>query len=218
MLRTKQLRSGDLRSRCAPRARFSRPSTRTERVEGIPFMPEMVQYVDKQLPRVESASRRSAGRRAESCSRRLPNTVLLEDLRCDGARTAAARPSAGSTGRTPGCEQVYEGGADTGKRSPTTLEALARPGHPGDTDDERPATRAPEEVFRCQITESVRASTPVAAARVGISTPPNCGTAMSASSPFLRVVVAHEHLADRAAASVDDPDMPRAGRAESGRR
>jgi hypothetical protein len=52
-------------------------------LDGIPFMPEMLQYVDRRF-RVSNRVEKICWYTAESSARKLPDTVLLEGLRCDG--------------------------------------------------------------------------------------------------------------------------------------
>ena len=78
----KELRPGDLvRVRSAREILATLDGDGT--VEGIPFMPEMIQHVDRRF-RVSKRIEKICWYTPESSSRRLPNTVLLEDLRCDG--------------------------------------------------------------------------------------------------------------------------------------
>ena len=71
-------------------------------LEGVPFMPEMLGYFGRRFTvtaRVERACDTITG----SGPLRMQDTVLLDDLRCDGGPTRAARRAAGSTGRRRGC-------------------------------------------------------------------------------------------------------------------
>lgn len=127
-------------------------------VEGIPFMPEMVQYVDKQF-RVSNRIEKICWVTEESCSRRLPNTVLLEDLRCAGSSHGGCQAECRIYWKDAWVEKVSEG-APIRESDPDDLEALRAQVTPG-TRTTRDLGSGPEEVFRCQITDSVRASTPV---------------------------------------------------------
>ena len=57
-------------------------------IEGMPFMAEMLQYVGKQFTvthRVEKICDTVSGNWDPPSSRRMYDTVLLDDLRCDGS-------------------------------------------------------------------------------------------------------------------------------------
>jgi hypothetical protein len=125
-------------------------------VEGIPFMPEMIRYVDKQF-KVANRVQKICWYTTESCSRSLPNTVLLEDLRCDGTAHGGCQAECRIYWKDEWVERVEPGtaGRESDEASLAELRALttAKTRVPGDGD---------VEVFRCQITESVKASTPLA--------------------------------------------------------
>src|SRR5437764_5638245 len=53
-------------------------------LEGLPFMPEMLQYFGRRLV-VDKRAEKICDTIHDYTSRNLPNTVLLEDLRCDGS-------------------------------------------------------------------------------------------------------------------------------------
>jgi hypothetical protein len=126
------------------------------RLDGLPFMPEMLQYFGG-----VHTVRAQVGRACDTISRtgvrRLAETVLLDDLRCDGS---------GHDGCQAGCRIYWK-------------EAWLRPVKDGDAvvspapDDlaslnsvaarsvRAPESTAEEPVYRCQATELLRASEPV---------------------------------------------------------
>ena len=53
-------------------------------LEGVPFMPEMLSYVGRRF-RVEARMERACDTISPGGTRRMPETVLLDDLRCDGS-------------------------------------------------------------------------------------------------------------------------------------
>jgi hypothetical protein len=127
---------------------------------GMPFMPEMLRFTGKRF---------TVSRRAEKIcdtvsgeppnSRRLHDTVLLEDLRCDGS---------GHGGCQAGCriywKEAWLRRVDAGAEPATPnddalaeLEELTR----GATRTQRDSGKGPVESYRCQATEALRASEPM---------------------------------------------------------
>lgn len=126
--------------------------------EGIPFMPEMIQYVDRQF-RVSIRIEKICWYTEESSSRRLPNTVLLEDLRCDGSAHGGCQAECRIYWKDAWLEKVAEG-TSVGQSDQAALRELRAYVTPR-TRTTRDLQTGTEEVFRCQITESVKASTPL---------------------------------------------------------
>jgi hypothetical protein len=68
----------------------------------MPFMPEMIPYLGRRF-RVSARADKICDTIGSTLrSRRMTDIVLLDDLRCDGDTTAAARPIAASTGTRRG--------------------------------------------------------------------------------------------------------------------
>jgi hypothetical protein len=127
-------------------------------VEGIPFMPEMLRYVDKHY-RVSKRIEKICWYTAESSSRRLPGTLFLEDLRCDGGGHGGCQAECRIYWKEEWVERV-EAEAPERSRDEESFERLRA------LVSERSRTsksfeNGPEEVFRCQITESLGASSPL---------------------------------------------------------
>jgi hypothetical protein len=127
-------------------------------VEGIPFMPEMLPHVDKQY-RVSKKIEKICWYTAESSSRRLPGTVFLEELRCDGAGHGGCQAECRIYWKEEWVERV-EPGTPEGQSDAESLERL-RAYVAERTRTTKTFENGPEEVFRCQITESLGASTPL---------------------------------------------------------
>jgi hypothetical protein len=127
-------------------------------VEGIPFMPEMLPHVDKQY-RVSKKIEKICWYTAESSSRRLPGTVFLEELRCDGAGHGGCQAECRIYWKEEWVERV-EPGTPEGQSDAESLERL-RAYVAERTRTTKTCENGPEEVFRCQITESLGASTPL---------------------------------------------------------
>jgi hypothetical protein len=132
--------------------------------EGMPFMPEMLQYtgrrftVTRRVEKICDTAGKISGQ--PSVSRRMRRTVYLEDLRCDGS---------GHGGCQAGCRLYWKedwlrvidsetGAADT-ESSNASLAALAE----ASTTAVRDLGDARHEVFRCQATDARIASEPLSA-------------------------------------------------------
>jgi hypothetical protein len=127
-------------------------------VEGIPFMPEMLRHVDKQY-RVSKRIEKICWYTAESSSRRLPGTLFLEELRCDGSGHGGCQAECRIYWKEEWVEGV-EPGTPERRSDDESLERL-RAYVTKRTRTTKTFDNGPEEVFRCQITESLGASTPL---------------------------------------------------------
>lgn len=131
-------------------------------LEAVPFMPEMLEHIGKRYPvykRLEKICDYFSGE--PSRARFIPSAVVLSDLRCDGSAHGGCMArcryfwkeawlrSPGSTPPPPDPE------AEAAARE--ELERRVRAA----TRVERVVDEHPEQVWRCQITEAIRASTPV---------------------------------------------------------
>jgi hypothetical protein len=128
-------------------------------VEGIPFMPEMIRYIDKQL-HVSNRVEKICWYTSESCSRHLPSTVLLEDLRCDGKAHGGCQAECRIYWKDAWVERVEAGTPErhSDEASIAELRELVNQ----KTRAVGSSEHGDAEVFRCQITESVKSSTPLA--------------------------------------------------------
>ncbi len=154
---TKPLRPGDLvRVRTATEILATLDEDGT--VEGIPFMPEMLEYVDRQY-RVSKRIEKICWYTPESSSRRLPGTLFLEDLRCDGSGHGGCQAECRIYWKEAWVERVEDGTPEQ-RSDEESLERL-RAYVSERTRTTKVFETGPEEVFRCQITESLGASTPL---------------------------------------------------------
>jgi hypothetical protein len=157
MLRDKELRRGDL-----VRVRSAREILATldddGMVEGIPFMPEMIAHLDRRF-RVSKRIEKICWYTPESSSRRLSNTVLLEDLRCDGTAHGGCQAECRIYWKDDWIERV-DASAPEQRSDAESVEEL-RVFVTAGTRALKSFDTGPEEVFRCQITESLHASKPV---------------------------------------------------------
>jgi hypothetical protein len=128
-------------------------------LEGVPFMPEMLPYVGRRFT-VEARVERACDTIYGSGARRMPNTALLDDLRCDGG---------GHGGCQAGCRLYWKEAwlrRVSRKTSPAPpspdnayleLERLTRK----ETMTVRVEEDREVEVYRCQATEFFRATEPI---------------------------------------------------------
>jgi hypothetical protein len=128
-------------------------------LKGLPFMPEMLAYYGRTW-RVTARLERACDTHTWSGTRRLADTVVLDDLRCDGSahegcdarcrifwRETWLRSASGNAGQ-PSYETVAADPAFV------ELDRVARAA--------TVRSEEPEQIFRCQATELLKASTPVA--------------------------------------------------------
>jgi hypothetical protein len=138
-------------------------------IDAMPFMPEMLQFAGKRLTvshRVEKICDTVSG--GPPNSRRMRDTVLLEDLRCDGSghggcqagcrlywkeswlRRVDPAPEFESRNGEGPAQVVHDDGL-------AQLDELARDG----TRAVRDPDGAPVESYRCQATEALRSTEPL---------------------------------------------------------
>jgi hypothetical protein len=129
-------------------------------LDAVPVMPEMLQHVGKRYT-VSRRVEKICDTIAATGSRRMTDTVYLEDLRCDGS---------GHGGCQAGCRIYWKeawlrridaepgaGVPQAGTEGLAALEQLAVAG----TRTHRELDGEKIEVWRCQATEAFRASTPL---------------------------------------------------------
>jgi hypothetical protein len=159
---TRPLRPGDVVEIRSPAEILATLDENAE-LDAVPFMPEMLRHAGRRFTvskRVEKICDTVAG----AGSRRMRDTVYLEDLRCDGSAHGGCQAGCRlywkeAWLRPVDTRETYE--PDDGARE--RLEALttAHTSRTG-TIDGRPA-----EVFRCQATEALRATTPLRTSEPG---------------------------------------------------
>lgn len=126
--------------------------------DGLPFMPEMLPYVG-QLLTVAVSVQKVCWYSPESLSREMTDTVILEQLRCPGN----AHGGCGAECRLywkeawlqPASEDSEDGSIES--EGLTELAELTR----ANTHGKRVLDDVEEQVFQCQYTELVNASTPI---------------------------------------------------------
>ncbi len=135
-------------------------------MDAVPFMPEMLRHVGKRF-RVTRRVEKICDTIAATGSRRMTDTVYLEDLRCDGS---------GHDGCQAGCRIYWKEAwlrrieaepetsvPPTGTGGLAALEQLAVAG----TRTHRERDGETAEVWRCQATEALKASTPLKVRNLG---------------------------------------------------
>jgi hypothetical protein len=125
-------------------------------LDGVPFMPELLQYVGRRFT-VSARVEKICDTIAATGSRRMRNTVYLEDLRCDGS---------GHGGCQAGCRIYWKEAwlrRVDGDAAPSAPSAESRPGLEQLAQAGTRTVREGEEqeVWRCQATEAFRASEPL---------------------------------------------------------
>ena len=136
-------------------------------LDGMPFMPEMARLAGRRFT-VSRRVDKICDTIAATGSRRMRDTVYLEDLRCDGSghggcqagcriywKEAWLRPVDGGG---PAAVQLHERDAPSpAGEGAAELERVALAG----TRPERPASSEAGDFWRCQATEAFRASEPL---------------------------------------------------------
>jgi hypothetical protein len=130
----------------------------TGALDGVPFMPEMLRYVGRRFT-VSRRVEKICDTIASTGSRRMRDTVYLDDLRCDGS---------GHGGCQAGCLIYWKEGwlrrvdGDT-EQGKSTDPALAELGQltQVSTRTKRELEGAQQEVWRCQATDALSASEPL---------------------------------------------------------
>jgi hypothetical protein len=125
-------------------------------LDGLPFMPEMLRFCGQRF-RVEKRAEKVCDMLYPLASRRAPNTVLLEDLRCDGSGHDGCQAECRLLWREAWLRRVNPGEPATALTAadiPAALtELLACNAREPAEIDGRPTS-----IYRCQATEMYRAT------------------------------------------------------------
>jgi hypothetical protein len=125
-------------------------------LEGMPFMPEMVTYCGRRLT-VDRRADKVCDTIHYSGSRRPDNTVLLDDLRCDGAAHGGCQAECRPYWKEAWLKRVTAGTARSNLGADEARQALLqRTKANARTDSDDGEIR-----FRCQATEILSASEPL---------------------------------------------------------
>ena len=126
------------------------------RLAGVPFMPEMLRYLGRQFT-VEARLERACDTITQSGARRMPDTVLLDDLRCDGAGHGGCQAGCRIYWKEAWLRPVTAGSAPAPVERDDAfarLEQVAVANAKGKAAE----TGAAVDVYRCQATEFLRAT------------------------------------------------------------
>jgi hypothetical protein len=149
-MRSHQMKAGEL-VELRPPAEILATLDETGATDGLPFMPEMLEYYGKPF-RVEARAERACDT-IKWGVRRIPDTVMLDDLRCSGGAHAGCQASCRLFWKEawlrPASESVTPAVPDNAY---SELEDLAR------RNVEAKASTADEPIFRCQATDWFGAS------------------------------------------------------------
>ena len=133
-------------------------------LDAMPFMPELLKYAGRQMT-VSVRVEKICDTISSTGSRRMRDTVYLDDLRCDGSSHDGCQAGCRIYWKEAWLRRVDDPSlpSNANGRSPVSADALA--------ELERLATRGtrtvrdldgePETVWRCQATEAVKATTPL---------------------------------------------------------
>jgi len=124
-------------------------------IGGMPFMPEMVRHAGRRFT-VKHRVDKICDTVAATGSRRMHDTVYLDDLRCDGSAHGGCQAGCRIYWKEAWLRRVEDGSpaTETGDEGTADLERLALAGtHPAQpTDDDG------RELWRCQATEALNAT------------------------------------------------------------
>jgi hypothetical protein len=125
------------------------------RLDGLPFMPEMLRYCGKRFTVFKSAHK-TCDTINKTGGRRMQDAVHLQEIRCDGVAHGGCQAGCLLFWKTAWLRRIDDGASDP--RAPSApacprerLEQVTRRTEPDSTD----------EAFVCQATELVRATSPL---------------------------------------------------------
>lgn len=119
-------------------------------LDGMPFMPEMLQFCGKQL-RISKVAHKTCDTQCKTGGRSIKNCVHLEKSRCDGAGHDGCQAQCNLFWKIAWLRRPHASAQKASSRKPNGLsvEALARLARDGSR-------------YRCQVTQLVEASQPLA--------------------------------------------------------
>jgi hypothetical protein len=128
-------------------------------LDGVLFMPEMLQFLGGRYT-VSARVERACDTITYSGARRMPDTVLLDDLRCDGGGHGGCQAGCRLYWKAAWLKRVPAGSAPAPTPSPEARLALEQRAHRG-TRRRRDEDDRSVEAYRCQATDFLRATQPV---------------------------------------------------------
>lgn len=127
-------------------------------VDKMPFMPEMLQYAGRRFT-VSRRVDKICDTISYTGSRRMLNTVYLENLRCDGSGHAGCQGGCMLYWKEDWLRRLEDGDAPPKTDDAGAAELQRRAASGARTT--RTLDGLPTEVWRCQATEAVKATTPM---------------------------------------------------------
>jgi hypothetical protein len=149
----RRLRAGDVVELRSP-AEILATLDETGAAEGLPFMPEMLAFFGGRF-RVEARVERACDT-LKGGVRRIPDTVMLDDLRCDGSAHAGCQAGCRLYWKEAWLRPASESGTPVA-RDDAYAELVSRVTRNVETS----ASTIDEPIFRCQATDWFGASQPV---------------------------------------------------------
>lgn len=122
-------------------------------LEGVPFMPEMLRHIGRRFT-VEARVERACDTITQTGARRMPRTVLLDDLRCDGSAHGGCQAGCRFYWKEAWLRRVSADEAFGEPAPDRELERRAREGT-------KPHGAGDRDVYRCQATELLRSTEPL---------------------------------------------------------
>jgi hypothetical protein len=155
---TAPLRRGDLVTLRSPREILA-TLDESGSLEGVPFMPEMLAYFGRQF-QVTARVERACDTITKTGARRMVNTVVIDDIRCDGGGHGGCQAGCRVYWKEAWLRRAENGANDVPPEQGGALDHLRR------LATENATTASPdvpdgEHVYRCQATEFLRSTTPL---------------------------------------------------------
>ncbi len=129
----------------------------TGSLEGLPFMPEMLDYYGRRFT-VSARVERGCDTISKTGARRMPDVVLLDDLRCDGAAHGGCQAACRIYWKEAWLSRDADGGVSDTESDPAferLRELASRNTHWMNSNT------IAADVYRCQATEFLRATEPL---------------------------------------------------------
>ena len=153
-MREGALRRGDI-VEVKDAAEILRTLDATGVLDSMPFMPEMVQFLGRRFTVTARTERICDTVNTTLRSRRLPNTVVLDDLRCDGSGHGGCQAECRYYWNEAWLRRVDSLDAPSRAQDPAAVRELRNRITPGTVQ----TTPVGEEIrYRCQATEAAKAS------------------------------------------------------------
>jgi hypothetical protein len=150
--RNRQLRPGDT-VEVRPPAEILATLDDQGALDGVPFMPEMLQHAGRRFT-VSQRVEKICDTIAMTGSRRMRDTVYLEDLRCDGSGHGGCQAGCRIYWKEAWLRRVADRGVETNTDGEDELERRATT----NARTVRELDGEPAEVWRCQATEALNAT------------------------------------------------------------